>query len=101
MFGPDTASVQDDVENGEAETSMEEDTAADAVPAIQEISPPQAQSKHTEPPRTPSIVSDDDQPSNSNVQQVKKFLSENSHRTLNSVEVAGLVALLEGSIQGE
>ncbi|TCD67585.1 hypothetical protein EIP91_012215 [Steccherinum ochraceum] len=91
--------AEDDVEAGGADTSLEDDNMIDNEPSIEEISPPQTQTKHTEPPRTPSVPSDDEQASASKVQQVSKFLSENSHRALNSVEVAGLVALLEGSVQ--
>lgn len=80
---------------------MEEDDAVNREPSIEEVSPPQTQSKHTDPPRTPSVPSDDEQTPASKIQQVTRYLTEKGNQPLNNVEVAGLVALLEASVQGE
>ena len=72
----------------------------DAEPSIVDLSPPQSQSKHTEPPRTPSVPSDDDDTPAHKLHQVSNFLAENSGRPLKRTDVAGLVALLNDSVQG-
>ncbi|KAH8093783.1 hypothetical protein BXZ70DRAFT_897202 [Cristinia sonorae] len=70
-------------------------------PSVEEVSPPQTQSQHTEPPRTPSVLSDDEGAATSNIGQVSRFLADKNGRPLNKVEVAGLVALLQSSVQDD